>query len=411
MQRDPAERRRIVRNILLAVLTVILAAAVLYVGVQLYAILRRSYRTETAIQATMADSVMLNGAAVFDLTPVQGTGDLGYLVEDGERVTTGTAIAEYYTADGQDLLREELTNLDRELSLLNRSQNSAGSDLSLLNAQARSALFDLLDQLDAGAYAGIRDVEESYLLAQNRIQVSTGQSDDFSATIAQLQSQRDAIAAQLGELSTIQAESNGYFVSSHSAGLTTLTAETADEASPARLAELLAGDLSLSSDGVAGWIAAGFSWRFYATCDLDTAARFDGVTSVQISVPGKLDTPLSATVVSVETDEEAGLAKIVIECGSVNADVLTLGQEEARIDLATYTGIRISRSALHIVDGSNGVYVKAGNLQRFRKITILYENEDYILVPEDGAVGTDNEVRLYDEIIVEGTNLQDGSLM
>ena len=409
MQRDPAERRRIVRNILLAVLTVILAAAVLYVGVQLYAILRRSYRTETAIQATMADSVMLNGAAVFDLTPVQGAGDLGYLVEDGERVTTGTAIAEYYTADGQDLLREELTNLDRELSLLNRSQNSAGSDLSLLNAQARSALFDLLDQLDAGAYAGIRDVEESYLLAQNRIQVSTGQSDDFSATIAQLQSQRDAIAAQLGELSTIQAESNGYLVSSHSAGLTTLTAETADEASPARLAELLAGDLSLSSDGVAGWIAAGFSWRFYATCDLDTAARFDGVTSVQISVPGKLDTPLSATVVSVETDEEAGLAKIVIECGSVNADVLTLGQEEAQIDLATYTGIRISRSALHIVDGSNGV--KAGNLQRFRKITILYENEDYILVPEDGAVGTDNEVRLYDEIIVEGTNLQDGSLM
>ena len=162
---------------------------------------------------------------------------------------------------------------------------------------------------------------------------------------------------------------------------------------------------------MAGWIAAGFSWRFYATCDLDTAARFDGVTSVQISVPGKLDTPLSATVVSVETDEEAGLAKIVIECGSVNADVLTLGQEEAQIDLATYTGIRISRSALHIVDGSNGVYVKAGNLQRFRKITILYENEDYILVPEDGAVGTDNEVRLYDEIIVEGTNLQDGSLM
>ena len=28
-----------------------------------------------------------------------------------------------------------------------------------------------------------------------------------------------------------------------------------------------------------------------------------------------------------------------------------------------------------------------------------------------GAVGTDNEVRLYDEVIVEGTNLQDGKLM
>ena len=162
---------------------------------------------------------------------------------------------------------------------------------------------------------------------------------------------------------------------------------------------------------MAGWIVSGFTWRFYAVCDLDTAQRFDGVTNVQISVPGKQDTPLDAEVLSVETDEDSGLAKIVIECGTINPEVLTLGQEEAQIDLQTYSGIRISRSALHIVDGQNGVYVAAGNLQRFRKITILYEDEDYILVPDDGAVGTDNEVRLYDEVIVAGTDLQDGKLM
>ncbi len=101
----------------------------------------------------------------------------------------------------------------------------------------------------------------------------------------------------------------------------------------------------------------------------------------------------------------------MLECRPTNAEVLTLGQETAQIDLHTYTGIRIDSKALHIVDGNNGVYVKVGNLQRFRKITILYQNEDYILVDTDGAVGTDNEVRLYDEVIVEGTNLQDGKLM
>ena len=67
--------------------------------------------------------------------------------------------------------------------------------------------------------------------------------------------------------------------------------------------------------------------------------------------------------------------------------------------------------ALHIVDGERGVYVKYGNLQRFRKITILFEDENYLLVPADGQVGTDNEVRLYDEVIVEGPNLQDGGLI
>ena len=411
MQRDPAERRRVTRNILLALLTVVLIAAVLNIAVQLYAILHRTYRTETAIQATMSDSVKLTGAASFSATPVQGSGNLGYLVEDGERVTVGTAIAEYYTADGQDLLREELTNLDREISLLERSQNSTGSDLSVLTTQTRSALYNLLDQLDAGNYTAIRSAEEEFLLAQNRMQVSTGQSQGFASTIAELQAQRDAIAAQLGSLDTITASTNGYFVSAGSAGLTTLDAETADAADPSRLAEILSGDLSVSADGMAGWIVSGFTWRFYATCDLETAARFDGVTSVQISVPGKQDDPLDATVVSVESDEASGLAKVVIECGTINADVLTLGQEELQVDLETFTGIRISRSALHIVDGQNGVYVAVGNLQRFRKVTILYEDEDYILVPSDGALGTENEVRLYDEVIVVGTNLQDGSLM
>ena len=176
MQQNSAERRRITRNVLLALLTILLLAAVLYIAVQLYAILHRTYRTETAIKATMSDSVLLNGAAVFSATAVQGSGNLGYLVNDGERVTVGTTLAEYYTQEGQDLLREEMTNLDREISLLERSQNSSGSDLSLLTTQTRSALYNLLDQLDAGNYSGILDAQEEFLLAQNRMQVSTGQS-------------------------------------------------------------------------------------------------------------------------------------------------------------------------------------------------------------------------------------------
>ena len=71
----------------------------------------------------------------------------------------------------------------------------------------------------------------------------------------------------------------------------------------------------------------------------------------------------------------------------------------------------IDKAALHIVNGQRGVYVKYGNLQRFLKITTLYENDSYILVPEDGKLGSANEVRLYDEIIVQGTNLEDGKLL
>ncbi len=387
----------------------LLAAA--YIIVQLYVILGREYKTEIAVLYTMADSVELPGFVMFDAINVPGEGNLGYLVEDGERVSEGAVIAEKYTDDSQSAAREQLIRLQNNIDLLTKSQNSAGSDLTLLTTQTKTALYNLLDQLDTASYSGMQDAESEFLLAQNRLQISTGQTSGFQSTIAELEAERDTVAAQLEGLETITAEENGYFISAASAMPLDLEEQTLADATPARIQELLAQGVPASTASLAGRIVEGFSWRFYTVCDQDTAERFDGVTNVRISIPGKEETPLDATVSSVELDEESGLAKIVIECQTINSDVLRLGQETAKIDLQTYQGLRIDKDALHIVDGEKGVYVKYGDLQRFRKIQILYEDDTYMLVPSDGSVGGDSEVRLYDEVIVEGSNLQDGGLI
>lgn len=407
--REASRRAAIKAVFAMGVLLFLLAAA--YIIVQLYVILGRDYKTETAIAYTMADSVELDGFVMFDAVNVAGEGNLGYLVEDGERVSEGTVIAEKYTDDSQSAAREQLIRLQNNIDLLTKSQNSAGSDLTLLTTQTKTALYNLLDQLDTASYSGMQDAESEFLLAQNRLQISTGQASGFQSTIAELEAERDTVAAQLAGLETITAAENGYFISAASAMPLDLEEQTLKDATPAQIQELLQEGVSLSTESLAGRIVEGFSWRFYTVCDLETAERFDGLTDVHISIPGKEETPLDATVSSVELDEEAGLAKIVVECQTINFDVLRLGQETAKIDLETYQGIRIDKNALHIVDGEKGVYVKYGDLQRFRKIQILYEDDQYMLVPADGAVGTDNEVRLYDEIIVEGSNLQDGGLI
>ena len=320
-------------------------------------------------------------------------------------------VAECYTDDAQGLLRERIDRLGRAIDLLSKSQNSTGSDLSVLTTQTRQALYNLLDKLDTAEYSGITDAEDEFLLAQNRLQVSTGQTGDFSQTISSLQAEYDEINSQLSSLQTITASTNGYFSSTEAMAPIVTDQAALDGASPAELQQMLTDGFPATDTNCAGQIATGFSWRFYAVCDLETAARFDGITSVKISVPGKQNTPLAATLVEMNTDEESGLAKLVFECQTINAEILNFGQETAQIDIKTYEGIRIDKEALHIVDGARGVYVKYGNLQRFLKITTLYEDENYILIPADGAIGTDNEVRLYDEIIVQGTNLQDGKLL
>lgn len=388
-----------------------LALVSVYIIAQCFVIFRRSYKTETAIKYTLAESITLDGVVAFDSVDVAGSGDLGYLVQDGERVTNGTIVAEVYTDDSQGLQRERLDRLERTITLLTKSQNSTGSDLSVLTNQTKQALYNLLDKINTAQYSGITDAEDTFLLAQNRLQVSTGQTAGFADTIAALQVEYDSIKAQLDALQTITATTNGYFSSTAASPAIAADRQALDDADPATLQKMLADGFPAAATDRAGQITTGFSWKFYAVCDLDTAAQFDNISSVKISVPGKQNTPLSATVEEVAPDKDNGIAKIVLQCQTINAEVLSFGQETAQIDLKTYEGIRIDKEALHIVDGQRGVYVKYGNLQRFLKITTLYENDSYILIPENGKIGTDNEVRLYDEIIVQGTNLQDGKLL
>ena len=408
---DRETRRRAAKRAAIALSVLLLILAAVYIIVQLYAILGRTYRTETAIAYTMEDTLELPGIAMFDSAGVPGSGNLGYLVEDGERVTEGTVLAEVYTDPAQGARREELDRLDRQIDLLTKSENSVGSDLTLLTTQTQNALYDLLDQLDTAAYTGMRDAIDEFLLAQNRLQVSTGQSGGFDATIAALQAERDAAAAALQGLAEITADRNGYFISTAAAQPLALSEEELKNDTPAALSARLQQPLETTGADWAGRIVTGFSWRFYGVCTLAQADRFDGVTRVQIRVPGKQDEALDATVVEVLPDEESGLAKVTLECNTINANVLHFAQEEAEIVLATYEGIRVNKEALHIVDGERGVYVKYGSLQRFRRIEIEFEDESYLLLPADGAAGEASEVRLYDEIIVEGPNLQDGGLV
>lgn len=394
---------------LVGLLALVLVSA--YIFVQFFVIFHQSYKTETAIKYTLAESINLDGVVAFDSVDVPGSGDLGYLVQDGERVTNGTVVAECYTDDAQGLQRERLDRLSRTITLLTKSQNSSGSDLSVLTNQTKQSLYNLLDKLDSAQYSGITDAEDNFLLAQNCLQVSTGQTEGFSATIAALQTEYDSIKSQLDALQTITATTNGYFSSVGASPTIKADRQALDDADPATLQQMLSTGFPAADSSRAGQITTGFSWKFYAVCDLDTAAQFDNITSVKISVPGKQNTPLTATVEEITQDKDNGIAKIVLQCQTINAEILSFGQETAQIDLKTYEGIRIDKEALHIVDGQRGVYVKYGNLQRFLKITTLYENDSYILIPDNGKIGTDNEVRLYDEIIVQGTNLQDGKLL
>ena len=111
------------------------------------------------------------------------------------------------------------------------------------------------------------------------------------------------------------------------------------------------------------------------------------------------------------------------------SDVLaSLRQEELQIDVQTYEGLYVSKSALHedeittIVTDDNGneieqservqgVYVINGNILEFKEVVIAYSGDDFIIckqTPSEEELFGDETIELYDRVVVGGTDLYDG---
>ena len=69
----------------IAVVAVVLAG--IYVGYQALQVLFPPNTYETAMLATVADTVSADGVLLFDETYISGSGTLGYLAADGERLS------------------------------------------------------------------------------------------------------------------------------------------------------------------------------------------------------------------------------------------------------------------------------------------------------------------------------------
>jgi len=103
-----------------------------------------------------------------------------------------------YTDANQAVLRQQLTQLTSQIDLLQRSQNTAATQLDGLLKERSGALYDLLDALDTARYSDVDSSADAYLLAQNKLWITTGDTAGFADQIALLAQQAQTVQAQLG---------------------------------------------------------------------------------------------------------------------------------------------------------------------------------------------------------------------
>ncbi len=115
----------------------------------------------------------------------------------------------------------------------------------------------------------------------------------------------------------------------------------------------------------------------------------------------------------------------------MNSELIDTRNEPIEIGLGTYSGLRISKKAIHddIVTKTTtdengnkhteekkvqGVYVLYGSEMNFKQISILYAEDDYVICdtnPDSDVLFNGETVSLYDKVIVEGEGMYDGKVI
>ena len=121
----------------------------------------------------------------------------------------------------------------------------------------------------------------------------------------------------------------------------------------------------------------------------------------------------SATVVNIIPDEQHKNAVVVFECKDINEQLLGVRKQSVDITFTTYSGLRISASALYHEQNIPGVYVLDKTTIRFKPVEILKDQGSFILCEPKQGTDEEHTLNRLDLVIVEsgGVSMRDGTTL
>ena len=392
----------------------IAAGILLYTALQIYLMNTNSVDTVKAVEGYINDSIIAPAVVCRDEQILTGNiqGSLDYQVSDGQRVSKGRLIADVYPSYSDVVNVEKLRDKQKALDDINSAASYLeGSvlDMSLTKKQLDNQLARLSLISSENAYKEVYDSLTDITLSINKISVATGKTTDFSAAQQQIQSEISSLLALIpAKLDSLTSPYTGYFLSASDGweGVATvdnfLSLPYEDG-----IALINSAPAAQPAQGEYGKIITDYKWSVCTYVDSTQAEQlYEGKSiSVSLSVPD--NNFQKATITNVVDLGEKTL--VVAECSMMDFTSATVRITDCELLFKQYKGIKIPKTAIRFEDGNMGVYVNFSNIVQFKKISPIYEDENYVIIPTTQS--SDNQVKLYDSIIVKGRNLYDGKYL
>lgn len=397
--------------------TVLVLASFVYLFHDVLTMNKNSYDTETADEVTEQEKLKLKAFLVRDEEYInqKTTGTVVPLIKDGMRVASGDAVARVCNsaedAANVSKLVEAKESLARYQEISEQTELNA-LDMEKLNKSIDGTYTELLQTANSGDFSELTDdIEEleNKLASKQILKDGTiNLTDKFNKLSTEIQT----LEAKNINTSDVIAPLSGYYISNldgyeNAADYDKIDELTVGEAE--KLFERKPDDVS----GRMGKIVGSYKWYLVTVMDSKYSLVLHEGDTMKINMPYYGFKNVEVVVEKI-SKTDGGKVAVAFSCNKMNETYANMRTEDIELVFKEYTGYRVNSASIHREKDSKNkdvdvVYILRGDIMNARKIEIIYDAGDYVVVSEETEAANGlSPIKRYDEVIVKGRNLSDG---
>ena len=407
-------------------ITVLVSLLILYTAYHIFSNIGSSVKTTPTGFTEETSSAIFEGVILRDEKVLSSsyTGDVRYLVSDGERASTDMDIAEVYSNKSQEDLSAKIRELEEKLYILKKS-NDVGvvsvTDIEKLDDNLEKLYSELMLAVSKSELARASEIEKELLVCLNKKKIYDGTVKNYKAEISLLEDEINKLYASFGgNKDTINAGVGGYFYHNCDGYEKSLSLDALSSLDVNTLKDLINEVKAapvIENDEI-GKMVYDYKWYIASVCDESLSSSLVEGECYEITLFNEKNIEVEMMLEKIG-ESDAGQTMLTFSC-TVMPDGFDYGRYQSfQVKISSVKGYRVPAGALcKVVDDISGeekvgVYILNASVVYFRRVEIIAECDGYYIVAEcDRSLENYREyLDLNDLIIVSGDDLYDGKVI
>lgn len=408
--------KKIVSHALIFIFAVFL---IVYFYIQVKNIFIDTMETEYASLTTIQDTIELKCYIVREEAVVDSEvkGTYNYVISEGEKLSEGQTIANVYSTDSEYRAQEQIQSINRKIAVLEDSSvenNYFTMNVTKIDENINDMLINYRNEIVSGDFSLALQRKDELLVSLNKRYLVVNSLTGFEDMISVLEGKKSSLTSAFSQSkASVTAPISGYFFSDVDGYENVLTPEFLENTTVDELLEAVKRAPESFDNKPVGKIVSGFEW--YTVCVVDdvTSLKFNSGEYYSISYPYSIGTTISSKLITKITQPDCDETLLVFASDKNLNDFNFMREQTVEVTLNSYSGLRIKKEALRIVDGEEGVFILDGNTIEFKRAKKIYENDGYYVISSSDPDKENNVpyIEMYDAVINNGKELYDGKVI